>query len=109
MAKKINLSVFKKFFHSGKVGGIILLICVIISLIIANTGAATDFANFLNRTIGFKIGNFDLSYTTAAWVNDGLMAIFFLLVGLEIKRELLEGELSNLARLLYRLWQLLEG
>lgn len=98
MSKKINLTVFKKFFHSGKVGGIILLICVIISLIIANTGAATDFANFLGKTIGIKIGSFNLSYTTAAWVNDGLMAIFFLLVGLEIKRELLEGELSNLAK-----------
>lgn len=98
MAKKINLTVFKKFFHSGKVGGIILLICVIISLIIANTNAAAEFSNFLARTIGFQIGSFDLNYTTAAWINDGLMAIFFLLVGLEIKRELIEGELSNLAK-----------
>ena len=57
MAKKINLTVFKKFFHSGKVGGIILLICVIISLIIANTNAAVEFANFLARTIGFQIGS----------------------------------------------------
>ena len=98
MAKKINLSVFKKFFHSGKVGGIILLICVIISLIIANSSQKDNFANFLTQNLGFSIGNFTLSYTLSAWINDGLMAIFFLLVGLEIKRELIEGELSTLKK-----------
>lgn len=98
MAKKINLSVFKKFFHSGKVGGIILLICVIISLIIANSSQKDNFANFLTQNLGFTIGNFSLNYTLSAWINDGLMAIFFLLVGLEIKRELIEGELSTLKK-----------
>ena len=98
MAKKINLSVFKKFFHSGKVGGIILLICVIISLIIANSSQKDNFANFLTQNLGFSIGNFSLNYTLSAWINDGLMAIFFLLVGLEIKRELIEGELSTLKK-----------
>lgn len=98
MSKKINLTVFTKFFHSGKVGGIILLICVIISLIIANSGLATSFSEFLDTPFGFTNNIVDLSYTTSAWVNDGLMAIFFLLVGLEIKRELLEGELSNLQK-----------
>ena len=98
MSKKINLTVFKKFFHSGKVGGIILLICVIISLTIANSGLATSFANFLATPFGFTNNAIDLTYTTSAWINDGLMAIFFLLVGLEIKRELMEGELSNLQK-----------
>ena len=98
MSKKINLTVFKKFFHSGKVGGIILLVCVIISLAIANSGLATSFANFLATPFGFTDNVIDLTYTTSAWVNDGLMAIFFLLVGLEIKRELIEGELSNLKK-----------
>jgi NhaA family Na+:H+ antiporter len=98
MAKKINLSIFKKFFHSGKVGGIILLICVIISLIIANSSQKDNFANFLTQNLGFSIGNFSLNYTLSAWINDGLMAIFFLLVGLEIKRELIEGELSTLKK-----------
>lgn len=98
MSKRINLTVFRKFFHSGKVGGIILLICVIISLAIANSGLATAFANFLATPVGFTNNVIDLTYTTSAWVNDGLMAIFFLLVGLEIKRELIEGELSNLKK-----------
>ena len=98
MSKKINLTVFKKFFHSGKIGGIILLICVIISLLIANSGLATAFAEFLATPFGFTNDAVDLTYTTSAWINDGLMAIFFLLVGLEIKRELIEGELSNLQK-----------
>ena len=94
MLKKINLTIFQKFFQSGKIGGIILLICVIISLIIANSSQGGNFSNFLNRTVGFN----PINYTISAWINDGLMAIFFLLVGLEIKRELLEGELSTLKK-----------
>jgi len=94
MLKKVNLTIFQKFFQSGKIGGIILLICVIISLIIANSSQGGNFSNFLNRTVGFN----PINYTISAWINDGLMAIFFLLVGLEIKRELLEGELSTLKK-----------
>lgn len=98
MAKKINLSLFKKFFHSNKVGGIILLICVGISLIVANSSQKDNFSSFLMQNLGFNIGNFALSYSLSAWINDGLMAVFFLLVGLEIKRELIEGELSTLKK-----------
>lgn len=98
MAKKINLTVFKQFFHSGKIGGILLLICVIISLCIANSSAKESFSNFLAEQVGVSFGSFHLNYTISAWVNDGLMAVFFLLVGLEIKRELIEGELSNLQK-----------
>jgi NhaA family Na+:H+ antiporter len=98
MLKKINLTVFAKFFQSGKVGGIILLVCVLISLSIANFGDAEYFNNFLARVLGFNLGIVEIKYSISAWVNDGLMAIFFLLVGLEIKRELLEGELSTLKK-----------
>lgn len=94
MANKINLSIFQKFFSSGKVGGIILLVCVLISLIIANSSYGVNFETFLNTTVGFSFVN----YTISAWINDGLMAIFFLLVGLEIKRELIEGELSTIKK-----------
>lgn len=98
MSKKINLLIFQQFFQSGKVGGIILLCCVIISLIIANSSFATNFSTFLNQNLGFNIGNVEIKYSISAWINDGLMAIFFLLVGLEIKRELIEGELSTLKK-----------
>lgn len=98
MSKKINLSIFKKFFHSGKIGGILLLICVIISLCIANSSEKDNFSSFLAQQIGANFGSIHLTYTISAWINDGLMAIFFLLVGLEIKRELIEGELSTLQK-----------
>jgi NhaA family Na+:H+ antiporter len=98
MSKKINLNIFQKFFQSGKVGGIILLFCVIISLIIANSSLATNFSTFLSQNLGFSIGSIEIKYSISAWINDGLMAIFFLLVGLEIKRELIEGELSTVKK-----------
>ncbi|MEJ5996290.1 Na+/H+ antiporter NhaA [Pedobacter sp. Du54] len=96
MAKKINLSIFKKFFQSGKIGGIFLLICVCISLWIANSSHKLDYIEFLAHNIGINVAGIHLTYSISTWINDGLMAIFFLLVGLEIKRELIEGELSSI-------------
>lgn len=92
MAKIINLDAFKRFLKSGQVGGFLLLICVAISLILANTSSKAGFESFLETKLGFGAVN----YSVLAWINDALMAIFFLLVGLEIKRELVEGELSSL-------------
>ncbi len=84
---------FRKFFHSSQSSGILLIICVIISLMIANSSLSEVFQNFLDKKVGTEI--FHLNYPISIWINDGLMAIFFLLVGLEIKRELVEGELST--------------
>jgi NhaA family Na+:H+ antiporter len=98
MIKLINLAIFKRFFQSGKIGGIILLICVVVSLIIANSQFNEQFNNLLGQYIGFNIKSLSIKYSISAWVNDGLMAVFFLLVGLEIKRELIEGELSNVKK-----------
>lgn len=95
MAKQINLEPFKDFFRSEQIGGIILLFCVIVSLSIANSGLGIAFENFLKTNVGFSTSNIHLEYSIALWINDGLMAIFFLLVGLEIKREIIEGELSS--------------
>lgn len=95
MLKKINLTIFERFFNSKKAGGISLLFCVFISLLIANVGLGEDFISFLETKIGFAFKGVDLNYSISMWINDGLMAIFFLYVGLEIKRELLEGELSS--------------
>ena len=92
MPKIINLTIFKQFFKSGQVGGFLLLICVAISLIIANTASKESFEAFLETKLGFS----SVNYSILEWINDALMAIFFLLVGLEIKRELVEGELSSL-------------
>jgi NhaA family Na+:H+ antiporter len=96
MAKLINLKIFKKFSESSSSGGILLLLCVALSLTIANTSLASGFESFLNEEIGFSFKAIHLNYPVIIWINDGLMAIFFLLVGLEIKREIVEGELSSL-------------
>lgn len=90
----MNLSLyFKKFFNNSQSSGIILIFCVLISLFTANSSAAENFQQFLDKEVGTHL--FGLKYPVSIWINDGLMAIFFLLVGLEIKRELIEGELSS--------------
>lgn len=93
--KSINLTVFRNFVQSNNFGGFLLLICVLASLIIANSPLATDLQNILDSKWGYESSFIHLNYSTAMWINDGLMAIFFLLVGLEIKREIVEGELSS--------------
>jgi NhaA family Na+:H+ antiporter len=98
MAKLINLQSFKDFFRSGQIGGIILLLCVAVSLFIANSGFKDGFSNFLATDFGFTYGSQTYAFTVSAWINDALMAVFFLLVGLEIKRELVEGELSSVKK-----------
>lgn len=84
---------FKRFFKSSQSSGILLIFCVALALIIANSSLGSGFESLLDSKIGFE--NLHLEYPVSIWINDGLMAIFFLLVGLEIKRELLEGELSS--------------
>lgn len=79
---------FNDFFHSEKSGGIVLIICTAISLILANTAAAEGYASVWTFPIG--------SHSVAHWINDGLMAIFFLLIGLELEREVYIGELSDI-------------
>ena len=84
---------FRKFLHSSQSSGILLIVCVAISLMVANSSLGVPFQNILDQKIGTEM--FALNYSLSVWINDGLMAIFFLLVGLEIKREIVEGELST--------------
>ncbi|MDT3405004.1 Na+/H+ antiporter NhaA [Mucilaginibacter terrae] len=72
-----------------------LLTSVIASLVIANSPLASTFQAVLNSHTGFYIGQLELIYPLISWVNDGLMAIFFFMAGLEIKREIVEGQLSE--------------
>ena len=93
--KKIELTVFQRFFRTETVGGLILLLFGFAALALANSPFAEAYEYLWD--IPFTIGIVDhaLSLTLHQWINDGLMAVFFLLVGLEIKRELLAGELSS--------------
>lgn len=81
---------FKDFFESEKIGGLLLIICTIISLLLANSSFATDYLAFWHHKIG--------THSVEHWINDGLMAIFFLLIGLELEREIYIGELSNIKK-----------
>jgi len=98
MVKLINLKSFQEFFKSGSAGGILLLLCVVFSLSIANSDWGEGFNDILETQIGYYSESLQLSYPIITWINDGLMAIFFLLVGLEIKRELVEGELASIKK-----------
>jgi NhaA family Na+:H+ antiporter len=90
----MNLTLyFKKFLSSNQFSGIMLILCVAVSLLIANSSSSESFQLLLDKKVGTSV--FHLEYPVSIWINDGLMAVFFLLVGLEIKREIIEGELSS--------------
>lgn len=94
--KTILSKLFVEFFDSEKSSGIILILCTLVSIFIANSFLGEGYLHFWHTEIGFEIGSFTLKYSLEHWVNDGLMAIFFLLIGLEMERELYIGELSDL-------------
>ncbi len=87
--------IFKDFSESEKSGGFVLIGCTIISLVIANSQFGTAYTHFFHQHINLSFLGIQLDYSVEHWINDGLMAVFFLLVGLEIERELYIGELSS--------------
>jgi NhaA family Na+:H+ antiporter len=89
---------FKDFFRSSTSGGIVLLVCTAIALLWANSPWSENYFAVWEENISIGVGNFALSKTLLHWINDGLMVIFFFFVGLEIKREILVGELSSLKK-----------
>lgn len=88
-------NLFRAFFNSEKVAGLLLLFCTIISLSIANSAIGDSYIHMVHRHIDLSFANINLDYSVEHWVNDGLMAIFFLMVGLEVERELYIGELAD--------------
>ena len=93
--KKISLTIFQRFFRTETLGGVVLLAFGLGAIIIANSPLAEAYNHLWEIPLMVKISDHQLSLTLHGWINDGLMAMFFLLVGLEIKRELLAGELSS--------------
>lgn len=93
------VSLLRAFFASEALGGYILMAAAGLALWIANSAWAPGYFQLLGTKLGFHIGPVMLKESVQHWINDGLMAIFFLLVGLEIKREMLDGQLRGLARI----------
>ena len=86
---------FQEFVQTEASGGILLLICTVFALLWANSPFSEAYFHLWHTKISVFISNTGLDYSLHHWINDGLMAIFFFVVGLEIKRELLVGELSS--------------
>ncbi|HVY73767.1 MAG TPA: Na+/H+ antiporter NhaA [Puia sp.] len=86
---------FKEFFHSEKASGLILVGCVLVSMIVANSGWSESYIHFWELPATLHIGNVKIPFSIGEWINEGLMTVFFLRAGLEIERELYAGELAE--------------
>ncbi len=86
-----------RFFSSDASGGIILIIAAVLAMIMANSGATSGwYHDFLETPVQLRVGTLEINKNMLLWINDALMAVFFLLVGLEVKRELMQGSLASL-------------
>ena len=88
----------RDFLKMEAASGILLIAASIIALILANSPLSIYYDRFLDIPVHIRIGTFEISKPSLLWINDGLMAIFFFLIGLELKRELIEGELSDIRK-----------
>tara|TARA_R110000850_G_scaffold30618_5_gene84091 strand:+ start:353 stop:1690 length:1338 start_codon:yes stop_codon:yes gene_type:complete len=85
-----------KFLHIEAASGIVLLVFALTALILANSPFSEGFLAFWKTPVGFNAGDYHVSHSLRHWINDGLMTIFFFVVGLEVKREMVMGELRSL-------------
>ncbi len=92
------LEALREFLKLESVSGIILVGAAILALIINNSPLSSIYDLFLNTPVEIRIGALHIGKPLLLWINDGLMAIFFLLIGLEVKREILDGQLSSLSQ-----------
>lgn len=109
MTKEKILSPFQKFVNLQSSSGILLLATTIIALVWANSAFADSYQSFWDYELGIVTDNFELKKPLILWVNDGLMAIFFFIIGLEIKREFLIGELNSTKKIMFPLFGALGG
>lgn len=93
--KKVSTP-FEEFLHAQTTTGLILIVMTVVALILANSPLYETYSHFFHMNIDLNVGSWELSHSLHHWINDGLMAIFFFIIGLEIKREITVGELSSL-------------
>jgi len=92
---KQALTPFEEFIHAEASSGILLMVCTVAAMLIANSALLPIYETILHTKITIGSDAFNISHTLHHWINDGLMALFFFTVGLEIKREILVGELAD--------------
>jgi NhaA family Na+:H+ antiporter len=109
MIKKVILTPFQKFVKIESFSGLLLLGATILALIWANSPYGDLYQSLWNFKIGFTTEFFSLNKPLILWINDGFMAIFFFLIGLEIKREFLIGELNSIKKITFPLMGALGG
>ncbi|MDY6912380.1 MAG: Na+/H+ antiporter NhaA, partial [Chloroflexota bacterium] len=90
--------VIRNFFSKEAYSGLLLFGAALLAMILANSGWSESYFDLWHTPFGLSLGEHTYEMHLAHWINDGLMAIFFLLIGLEIKRELVVGELSSLRK-----------
>jgi NhaA family Na+:H+ antiporter len=88
----------RDFIRLESAGGILLLAAAVLAMLVANSPLANIYNSLLDTTVAVQVGALSIDKPLLLWVNDGLMAVFFFLVGLEIKREVMEGELSSFSQ-----------
>ena len=96
--RKLKFDLFKEFFESEKSSGYVLVFLTIVSLLLANIFVGNDYVKFWHQYLDLSFSSIQLKLSIEHWINDGLMVIFFLLVGLEIEREIYIGELSSIKK-----------
>ncbi|MCG6976206.1 MAG: Na+/H+ antiporter NhaA [Acidiferrobacterales bacterium] len=89
---------FEEFIHNQASSGLVLIVCAIIALVVANSPLAKFYEHLQHLPFAIQLGSWELKKSLHHWINDGLMAIFFFVVGLEIKREILVGELADIRK-----------
>lgn len=94
------LNAVREFMRLESAGGILLLASALLALIVANTPLSQYYESLLGIIVSVQVGEFAINKPLLLWINDGLMAVFFFLIGLEIKREIMEGELSSMSQVI---------
>ena len=89
------VQLIQRFLKLESAGGILLLFSAAVAMLLANSPLSSQYNDFLNLPVSLQIGSFSINKTLIHWINDGVMAVFFVLVGMEVKKELFEGALSS--------------
>src|SRR3990167_2148190 len=98
MNRLLSLRLIRQFIQLESSGGVVLFGAAVFAVFLDNSAWAHYYQGFFQMPISFSIGIFKLEKPVLLWINDGFMTIFFLLVGLEIKREILQGELNSVSK-----------